>query len=117
MIELKLLEESALDVEFFYDGCNLLHSRDARWDKRKTKFILNQSHSIEHCLDSCRISINEEEFEEFGKLMVNGKRIAVITIKCETNHTAEFLRKRIANNRDDTYSSQSDEREGDAIIT
>ena len=72
---------------------------------------------MQHGLDSGRIAIHEEQFEEFRELVVDVESLCVFSLQGQTHHTAELSGQCIADDADDPHGPQGDEREGYTVVS
>ena len=102
----------AFYFQFIQYAAHLFVSSDAGRNQRQAQAVLNHSHHAEHGFHSGRVTVDEQQLEQFGKLVMDGQCIVVVAGQCQTRHAAEFTRKGISDNGDNAHGSQGNQREG-----
>lgn len=104
-----LQEFLVFDFQFVQNLAHLFVGSDAGGHQRQTQAVLDHAHHVQHGFHSCRVTVNEKQLEQLGKLVVDGQGACVISGQSQTCHATEFTRKGIPDYRDDSHSSQSDQ--------
>ena len=112
-----LQEFLVFDFQFVQNLAHLFVGSDAGGHQRQTQAVLDHAHHVQHGFHSCRVTVNEKQLEQLGKLVVDGQGACVVSGQSQTCHATEFTRKGIPDYRDDSHSSQSDQGECDSVVT
>ena len=104
----------------FQSGSNrVLDAMNRRYTREKYLELLNYAYSVMPDLSVTSdviVGFPGETYEEFLETVVNLACCVIFTGTSETYHSAELLWESIADDRDDTCSSECYQRESDAIV-
>ena len=107
-------DSAVISLAFYFQliqyAAHLLVSSDAGRNQRQAQTVFNHSHHAEHGFHSGRVTVDKQQLEQLRKLVMDGQRIVVVAGQCQTRHAAEFTRKGISDNGDNTHGSQGNQR-------
>lgn len=72
----------AFYFQFIQYAAHLLVSSDAGWNQRQAQAVLNHSHHTEHGFHSGWVTVDKQQLEQFGKLVMDGQRVVVVAGQC-----------------------------------